>query len=128
MILKPGFFYFLIVFAAGFALGIVRVLLLVPQLGVRSAELIELPLMLAASAFAARWIVTRFNVTGLARRLGVSGIALGFLLFAEFGVVAALQGRSVIDAITQRDPVSGTAYFISLVLFGLMPLLVARML
>ena len=86
MILKPGFFYFLIVFAAGFALGIVRVLLLVPQLGVRSAELIELPLMLAASVFAARWNVTRFNVTGPARRLGVGGIALGFLLFAEFGV------------------------------------------
>jgi hypothetical protein len=39
-ILKAGVLYFGTVFAAGFALGMVRVLWMVPQFGVRAAELI----------------------------------------------------------------------------------------
>jgi hypothetical protein len=37
---KAACLYFGLVFAAGFALGVIRVLLLVPRLGVRTAELI----------------------------------------------------------------------------------------
>ena len=38
--------YFLLVFLAGFGLGVVRTLWVVPALGERWAELIEIPLML----------------------------------------------------------------------------------
>ena len=46
-IVKFGLAYFLIVFGAGFALAFVRLPLLVPHFGVRTAELMEMPVMLA---------------------------------------------------------------------------------
>ena len=52
--------YFAIVFGAGFVFGTVRVMWLVPTVGVRVAELTELPLMLAVVFFAARWVNRRF--------------------------------------------------------------------
>ena len=52
--------YFAIVFGAGFVFGTVRVMWLVPTVGVRVAELTELPLMLTVVFFAARWINRRF--------------------------------------------------------------------
>lgn len=53
--LKPGIAYFAIVFGTGFALGTVRTLWIVPRIGVRTAELLESPLMLVAIVFAAGW-------------------------------------------------------------------------
>jgi hypothetical protein len=50
--LKAGVLYFALVFAAGFVLGTVRTLWAVPRLGVRTAELIELPTMLGVSVLA----------------------------------------------------------------------------
>jgi hypothetical protein len=77
--------------------------------------------------FAARWIVRRFATPpSPAVRLGVGWIALGLLLLTEFTMVLWLQGLSVAQSIANRDPVSGTAYALSLLLFALMPLLVAR--
>jgi len=50
-----GVVYFCLVFGVGFILGTIRVLWVVPHLGVRTAELIETPLMLAATFLAARY-------------------------------------------------------------------------
>ena len=127
MSVRLGFLYFITVFAVGFVLGAIRVLWLVPVLGVRTAELIEVPVMITASAVIARWIVRRYKVPGeLSARLPIGLIGLLLLLIAEFGVAALLLGQSVAEALRNRDPVSGTAYFISLGLFAVMPLLVAR--
>lgn len=41
--LKAGVLYFAVVFGAGFLLGTVRVLMVVPHLGARGAELIDCP-------------------------------------------------------------------------------------
>lgn len=46
-----------------FVLGVFRVVWVVPQLGERTAELIEMPLMLAASYFAACFITQRFKAS-----------------------------------------------------------------
>ncbi len=55
---RAGLLYFLMTFGAGFALGPIRLFLLVPRIGVRAAELIELPVMILISYLAARWITS----------------------------------------------------------------------
>jgi hypothetical protein len=125
--LKAGALYFLLVFGAGFALGTLRVLLVVPRLGARTAELIEAPVMLAVTVLAARWTVRRLAVPpARVPRLAMGGIALGLLLAAEFTLVLGLRGMSMRDYFASLDPVSGTVYYALLGVFAVMPLLVAR--
>lgn len=125
--LKFAAWYFALVFIAGFALALIRIPLLVPRFGVRIAELIEMPIMLMMIFFAARWIVRRMPAPSTrAARLAVGLIALGLLLLTEFTFVLWLQGLSVREAIINRDPVSGAAYAVSLLVFAVMPLLVIR--
>lgn len=126
-ILKAGALYFALVFGAGFALGTLRVLLVVPRLGARTAELIEAPVMLAVTFLAARWTVHRLAVPpAWTWRLAVGGIALGLLLAAEFALVLGLRGMTMREYFAALDPVSGTAYYLLLGVYALMPLWVAR--
>jgi hypothetical protein len=123
----PALAYFAIVFGIGFLLGTIRVLWIVPQLGVRYAELAEMPVMLLAIFFAARWVTKHFVVTPIVTtRLAVGISALICLLIAEFTVVLWPQGITIAESIANRDPISGAAYIISLIMFALMPLLVNR--
>lgn len=126
-VVKAGGYYFGLVFVAGFALGGVRVLWLVPRWGERWAELAETPLMLAVSYAAARGTVRRFALAQAAwPRLGVGLIALALLLSFEFGLVLRLRGLTLAEYFAARDPISTTAYYLALALFALFPLLVAR--
>jgi hypothetical protein len=126
-VVKAGLSYFALVFGAGFILGSVRVPLLVPRLGERVAELIEMPFMLVVVLLSARFISRRFALPAATSvRLTVGLLALGLLLAAEFLLAAAIQDRSLGEYIASRDPVSGTAYLAMLVLFALMPLIIAR--
>jgi len=123
-ILKSGVLYFGIVFAVGFALGVVRVLWMVPQFGVRVAELIEAPFMLAASFLAARWTGRRLAPPNTAwTRLQVGVIALAILLTVEFTLVLWVRGLSFREYLDSRDPVAGTVYVALLAVFALMPAL-----
>ncbi len=126
-IVKAALSYFTIVFGTGFALGAIRVPLLVPRLGERVAELVETPFMLLAIVLAARWVVRRFVLPPDAgSRLATGGLALALLLAVEFSVVLSLRGLSIPDYIAQRDPLAGAVYAASLLLFALMPLLLRR--
>jgi len=126
-VIKAGLSYFACVFGAGFLLGSVRVPFLVPRFGERIAELIEAPFMFVVVLLSARFIARRFALTvATATRLTVGFLALGLLLAAEFLLAAAVQGRSPGQYIASRDPVSGTVYLALLVLFSLMPLIIAR--
>ena len=114
--------YFGIVFAAGFVLGSMRVPFLVPRVGERFAELMEMPLMLAAIFLAAGFVVRRYGDAITGRRwLGVGVLALIFLAGAELLLAVVVAGRSVAEYIASRDPVSGTVYLLMLVLFAVMP-------
>ena len=44
-VLKAGALYFVLVFAAGFVLGIIRTIWIAPHFGTRNAELMEAPVM-----------------------------------------------------------------------------------
>ena len=125
--LRAAFFYFILVFGAGFVLGPVRILLLVPRTGVRTAELLEIPVMIAIIVFAARWVVRRFNLPAcFGSRIRIGVLALSFLAAAELGVAVGLQGLSFSEYIATRDPVSGTFYLFALGIFAFMPTLVQR--
>jgi len=128
-ILKAGVLYFGIVFGAGFVLGPIRILWVVPRFGPRMAELMEAPIMLAVTVIAARWIFRRLVLPPTPSiRLGMGCIALGFMLIAEFTLVVWLRGLSISEYLASRDPVSGTVYYGMLVVFAIMPLVVASVL
>ncbi len=126
-IAAAGAAYFGLVFGAGFVLGTLRVLWLVPHLGERRAELLETPFMLAVVVLAARWIVGHFALPPEARvRLAVGGAALALLLATELTLVLGLRGLTLEAYLAGRDPVSGSAYAASLGLFAAMPWLLSR--
>ena len=112
--------YFGIVFGTGFVLGAIRVPFLVPRLGVRAAELIEMPFMLAVIVLAARHVVRRFALTPR-ERLATGALALALLVAAELGLAAVVTGQSVRAYVASRDPVSGGVYLALLLMFGLLP-------
>jgi hypothetical protein len=126
-ILKAGVLYFVLVFAAGFVLGPIRILWVVPRFGTRMAELMETPIMFVVILVAAGWIVRRLAVPSTpSSRLGMGCVALGLMLVAEFTLVLWLRGLSISEYLASRDPVSGTVYYVMLGVFAVMPLLVAR--
>jgi hypothetical protein len=126
-IAKAGLLYFLLAFGAGFVLGTIRVVWVVPRFGTMVAELMETPIMLVVIILAARWTVRRLRLPpALAARLGVGLLALALLLVAEFTFVFWLRGLSIAEYLASRDPVSGTAYALMLGVFAIMPAVVFR--
>ena len=126
-ILRAAAVYFGLVFGAGFVLGTLRTIWITPRLGARIAELGESPVMLAVSVFAARLVVRWFAVPpNWSDRLGMGFLALGLMLVAEVALVLWLRGLSIREYFATRDRVSGTVYYVLLVVFALMPLLVER--
>ncbi len=118
--------YFVIVFGAGFAFGTIRTLWVVPKVGVRAAELMEMPFMVAVTILACRLVVRHFALPYIWLRLAMGLSSLSVLIGAELFLNSWVTGRPVSAFISDRDPVSGTAYFCALGLFAAMPLLVGK--
>ena len=96
--LQAGLAYFAAVFAVSFALGTVRVLLLIPNLGESTAVLLELPIMLGVSWVACGFFVARFSVPALwIDRLVMGALAFLLLTIAEGCLSVLLFGRSVAE-------------------------------
>jgi hypothetical protein len=126
-VVKAGSIYFALVFGAGFVLGTIRVLWLVPAVGTRTAELLEMPAMLTVISLSARWVARHFTVPYTASsRLAMGGLGLLLILVVDFTVVLWIRGRSFSQYFEAFDPVAGTAYFVMLGVFAVMPLLVVR--
>lgn len=124
--LKLALLYFALVFGAGFLLGPLRVLFVVPRVGERAAELLEMPLMIAVIWFAARLVARRADDLPAAGRLRVGVAAVMLVLLADTMVGVYLRGLSVVQVLVERDPVSGTAFYASLAFCALAPWLAGR--
>ncbi len=125
--IKAGLLYFAIVFGAGFVLGPVRILFVVPRFGDRTAELLEAPIMLVVTILAARWVIQYLSVPfTFSSRLGMGLLGLGLMLLAEFTFVLWIRGISVKDYLRTRDRISGAVYYLMLVVFAVMPGIVQR--
>lgn len=126
-IIKASVTYFVLAFGAGFVLGSIRVPFLVPRLGERVAELLEMPFMLIVIVVSARFITNRFSIPSTTWvRLTVGLLALVLLITTETGLTVALRGRTLAEYIASRDPVSGSVYLGMLALFAVMPLILTR--
>jgi hypothetical protein len=119
-----GLAYFGVVFAAGFGLGTFRVLVLAPTLGEIAAVLFELPIILAVSWVACRWLIKRFDVQKLvSARLVMGGIAFAVLLVAEIGVSVFGFGRSLSAHLEQYRELSTLIGLAGQVAFASFPII-----
>jgi len=82
--IKAGIFYFILVFAAAFVLGAVRIRIIVPNLGEIAGLLIELPVILAWAWIVCGWLIRQFRVPTQAQpRFVMGGLAFVLLIVAE---------------------------------------------
>jgi hypothetical protein len=122
-----GAVYFLVVYVVGFALGVVRVLLVTPRLGATAAVLMELPFMLTASWIACRLIVDRMAVAPRpSARLAMGASAFILLMLADtaLGMVAFGQTLAAQTA-ALREP-AGLIGLGGQMMFALFPLISRR--
>ena len=124
-IIEAALVYFALVFGLGFLLGAIRVPFIVPRLGRRKAELLEMPFMLVGIILAARFLVKQFVLPNtIFAYLSVGMLALSLLIMAEGLLVICLQKQTIHQYIASRDSISGSVYAILLVIFALMPLII----
>jgi len=120
--LRAGAAYAAAVFALGFVLGTLRVLVIAPRLGEFGAVLAELPVMLAASWVAAGALARRLGVparAGARAAMGAAGLAL--LLAAEVALGFGFGRGPAAQAAALATP-AGVAGLAGHVAFGLVPL------
>ena len=123
-ILKASATYFALIFALGFVLGTIRVLWLAPQVGETIAGFVEMPFMLAASWFVARWLVNKFGITRSGEALTMGALAFALLMAAEVVLSVTLfemSPREWLGALTHPPGLYG---LLGQIVFGLMPWLV----
>jgi len=125
--LRAGVTYFAIVFASGFVLGALRVLVIAPRLGEVGAVAAELPVMLALSWFVCRWLVRREAVAAaFGPRAAMGLVALALLLAAEAGVSILGFGRTLAGHLASYRAVGAQLGLAAQVAFAAFPLLQAR--
>lgn len=93
-ILLTGTVYVAAVFAAGFVLGVLRTLVMVPLLGEMAAVLVELPVILAVAWLVCTRILRRWPLSPAAA-VGMGAIAFLLLMGAEASLSTLLAGRSL---------------------------------
>jgi hypothetical protein len=119
--------YFAVVFVVGFVLGMIRTSLVAPWIGALPAEILEAPLMVAASLVAARRMVCLHEIPYTPRdRIGMGLLALVLMMGAEIALTMPVRGVSYADYFEMRDPLGAAVYYSALALFALMPCCVER--
>ena len=117
--------YFALTYVAGFVFGSLREWLIVPRAGTLIATLIETPVMLTVTYFAAQWIVGRFEIPpSSGERLLIGGIAFLILMIAEVVLSGFMRGWSVEAWVAHFKTPDGAISLAMFVLFGLMPWIV----
>ena len=122
--LFAGSVYFLLVFTAGFVLGTVRTLVLVPHLGTLVATLIEAPLMLAIGYAACRFVLKRWPVKTV--RWIMVPVFLMLLALFEWQLGLLLLGITAAQQWAALATLAGLVGLSAQMLVALMPLVIER--
>jgi len=121
---KAGVAYAVTVFAIGFLLGTVRVLLLAPRVGPTVAVSIETPIILTASWYASRIWVTRLGLDAEIRlRILVGVVAFVTLMTLEVALSVGLFQRSIRDYLADLRSPAGAIGLTAQICFPTFPLL-----
>lgn len=113
--------YWGIIFALGFVLGTLRVLWLAPLSGPVAATLTELPVILAASWWAAGWAVRRFAIAGSGEALAIGAGAFALLMAAECALAVGMMGQTPAQWLARLREPAALLGLAGQVVFALMP-------
>ena len=120
---RAGAVYFAIVFAVGFLLGTVRVLILAPTFGDTIATLIEGPFILGASWVVCGFVIQRLHVPSeTSHRLIMGAIAFAMLIGAETLLGVFGFGQSLKEVVARYATLAGSIGLAAQILFALFPL------
>ena len=122
---KAGGLYAIIVFAIGFILGTIRVLLVAPRLGKTAAVVAEAPIMLAASWFVCRWCVDRVEVRCTVPARSLMGSVAFLVLMSLEGALGAVFGRSLVDQLAIYGTLAGAIGLAAQLIFATFPVVQA---
>jgi hypothetical protein len=119
-----GLTYFGCVFAVGFALGVVRTVLIVPLLGETVAVAMELPIILAVAWIVSRWLTRRLEVPARLLPRAEMGVTAFILLMAgELSISSLLAGRGLIEHLQLYREASHMLGLAGQIVFPLFPIL-----
>ncbi len=120
---RAGLVYFAIVFAAGFALGTLRVLVVAPHIGELPAVLAELPVLLGVSWVACGYAIRRCDAGATFDARGTMGlVAFGVLMVVEFLLANVGFGRSLAEHLSRYAGPAEALGLAGQMVFGAMPL------
>ena len=121
-VLVAGGLYFIIVFAAGFLFGALRVTMVAPRLGAVPAVLVELPLILCVSWFACGWILRRWPMRTRDGEDVLMGIVAFLLLMAGEAMLSVLlTGRPPADFLLRMLTAEGAIGLLGQIAFAALP-------
>jgi hypothetical protein len=126
-LLRPalaGTTYFALAFSVAFVLGAVRVTLIEAIIGQIIAVMLEVPLMLAVSWVACRWVLARWRIEPrIFDRLVMGAVAMVLLLAAELGLSMMMSGRTVAEHFALYRQLDVQIGLVAQIGYGLFPLL-----
>ncbi|MBE1296130.1 MAG: hypothetical protein GJ678_07790 [Rhodobacteraceae bacterium] len=116
--------YFAGVFACGFVLGTIRILILLPRMEEIWALLLELPVILTLSwLIAGRIPKARPSLATLYARLGTGGWAFLLLMLVEYLLATTAMGLSGAEFFARWTTLEGALGLAGQILFVLLPAL-----
>lgn len=121
---KAGLLYFCGVFAAGFAFGGIRLMLLEPVVGVTWAVVIETPVILSVSWLLCARAVSRMQVVErVSDRILMGGCAFVTLLAAEYLLWIGLFGNASSAFVARYGTVAGLTGLLGQIAYAGFPVL-----
>lgn len=125
--LQAGLWYFLLVFGAGFVLGIPRQMFIEPLVGKTLAVAAEIPLLIAAMIFGSVWIPRRVALPQThAAYIGMGISALFLQQCADIMLASFLLRSDFAAQYAYLQTPAGLIYVAALAAFAFMPVLVWR--
>ena len=122
-VVLPALAYVATVFAAAFALGVLRVLVVAPRLGELAAVALEVPVVLGLSWLVAGRVLRRWPLAGPGPRLAMGALAFACLMALELILATRLFGRPLDAVFSDMATLPGLVGLAGQIGFALVPAL-----